>query len=67
MNLLISSWVVFLMNFCHDDDLTSKCHMFFIMFLAKKSLSPFAVVTWGGGGSVRWVTNGDKGERGVQE
>ena len=34
--------------------------------LAKKSLSPFAVVTWGGGGSVRWVTNGDKGGRGVQ-
>ena len=53
MNRLISSWVVFLMNFCHDDDLTSKCHMFFIMVLAKKKFVTICRGDMGGGGSVR--------------
>ena len=31
------------------------------------SLPPFALVTWGGGGKPKIVTNGDKGGRGVKK
>ena len=40
---------------------------FFSSHLLVNSLSPFAPVTWEGGGKPKLVANGDKGGRGVQK
>ncbi len=45
----------------------TNSHTFFLQPFTGNSLSPFAPVTWEGGGKPKIVTNGDKGGRGVKK